>query len=286
MSRNNVLNVTLENTVFQATTNHGWLLQSITDWMSLSESKADIKERPQAYGAFDPGTDWRKSLAITLKVAWLGDSEQELEQAITMLNAIGALDRLVTLSVTTTSSIRTRQVSIRNIDPPDTHGRSNLEAIAIDMIAIDPRSYGPASSGITGLPHHGGGLAYKLMLPMSFGLAGSDGRARFQNTGSAPTSVNLTVQGGGTDGITLKRVENGATLVLSRPCNADDRIVFNSADSSVMLNDQAELSGWMTSDDFDGFDVQTGETCTVQLGIQGDPVGTPMLTLTAAPAYW
>lgn len=54
----------------------------------------------------------------------------------------------------------------------------------------------------------------------------------------------------------------------------------------MLLNGQAELSGWMTADDFDGFDVRPGETCTVQFGVLGDPVGFPRLEMSAAPAYW
>ncbi|MEE8739049.1 MAG: hypothetical protein SOI66_09120 [Bifidobacterium sp.] len=474
MSAGNVLNAALGGITFHADTTRGWLLQGITGWTSLAESKAEVRERPQAHGAFDPGTDWRKSLAISLKVAWLGDDQQELEQAIDSLNDLGALDHPVPLSVTTTAGTRSRTVSIRSIDPPDGHGRSNLGDIPIDMIAMDPRVYSPAASDITGPPRHGGGLLFDsplrtgwtgdvdrspstlardgnviatnlfknpsfdpegqmpvltsgagvnmhdgvatltttnnkdlngavfgismqpgiyyiafrvanwtsqtpspsnaprvfvvrdlndmtlystnvlqypsdgvmyqtvnvrdtassnigigflgpdvnggtvdvsqvlvctsadwqamqeagiawfdgdsyrghLLFPVGFGEPGDDGRARFANTGTAPTSVSLTLTGGGSQGVTLKRVENGATLTLARPCNANDRIVFDSSDGSVLLNDQAELSGWMTSDDFDGFDVGAAQTCTVQLGILGEPVGDPRLVLTGAPARW
>lgn len=463
MSAGNVLNAALGGITFHADTTRGWLLQGITGWTSLAESKAEIRERPQAHGAFDPGTDWRKSLAISLKVAWLGDDQQELEQAIDSLNDLGALDHPVPLSVTTTAGTRSRTVSIRSIDPPDGHGRSNLGDIPIDMIAMDPRVYSPAASDITGPPRHGGGVLFDsplrtgwtgdvdrspstltrdgnviatnlainpkslassqknntsctavqdgdwcklvpntsnsdttqgwsyfnpgvsiaagdyyvvarlmsdypdtyrvaffnntnpniaayfnpgydgslfiykitianangftfqtigqyplwiralgiytaadwqamqeagiawfdgdsyrghLLFPVGFGEPGDDGRARFANTGTAPTSVSLTLTGGGSQGVTLKRVENGATLTLARPCNANDRIVFDSSDGSVLLNDQAELSGWMTSDDFDGFDVGAAQTCTVQLGILGEPVGDPRLVLTGAPARW
>jgi hypothetical protein len=449
MSAGNVLNAALGGITFHADTTRGWLLQGITGWTSLAESKAEVRERPQAHGAFDPGTDWRKSLAISLKVAWLGDDQQELEQAIDSLNDLGALDHPVPLSVTTTAGTRSRTVSIRSIDPPDGHGRSNLGDIPIDMIAMDPRVYSPAASDITGPPRHGGGLLFDspfrtgwtgdvdrspstlardgnviaknhyadpnalinqggwssngnlaairaedgihwtldapspyhvfcfltlmngggntgmvgfarwnetgekasiensteldsgpgwcasllgegnhalfgqlgfsltpleyglytaadwqamqeariawfdgdsypghLLFPVGFGEPGDDGRARFINTGTAPTSVSLTLTGGGSQGVTLKRVENGATLTLARPCNANDRIVFDSSDGSVLLNDQAELSGWMTSDDFDGFDVGAAQTCTVQLGILGEPVGDPRLVLTGAPARW
>jgi hypothetical protein len=125
-----------------------------------------------------------------------------------------------------------------------------------------------------------------LLFPVGFGSPGSDGRARFANTGTAPASVTMTVVGGGSEGITLKRVENSAVLTLSRPCNPDDRIIFDSSDGSVLLNGQAELSGWMTTDDYDRFDVEAGDTCTVQLSVMGEIVGVPRLTVSAAPAYW
>lgn len=470
MSTANVIGVSLGDIWIPATTKHGWLLQGLTGWMDLSESKAEIKERPQTHGAFDPGTDWRQSLAPGLKIAWVGDIQQELDQAIDQLKALGSLGHLINLGVETTNDIRTRPVSIRNIDVPDTRGRSSVDGIAVDVVAPDPRAYGVVSSDSTGLPVHGGGLVFDtspstrwngtpnasastlsqdgavvatqympnpawqssgtpltrildgsityrwanvnafalspngtatygpyaeqklaglpagssmalymevgggdsgtargnilsvtdsgdniltqlpilvpnrintlsftvpgngqiilkfrgmlehtvvfydmllcasadwsamqargvtwfdgdsypghLLFPVGFGSPGSDGRARFANTGTAPASVTMTVVGGGSEGITLKRVENGAVLTLSRPCNPDDRIIFDSSDGSVLLNGQAELSGWMTADDYDQFDVEAGDTCTVQLGVMGEIVGVPRLTVSAAPAYW
>ncbi|MEK0217242.1 hypothetical protein WM014_00020 [Bifidobacterium mongoliense] len=429
---------------------HGWGLQAITDWHSLTASKAQINERPQAHGAFDPGTDWRKSTANEIKAAYWGHDHNDLIRAIQQLTALANRDELMECTMDVDGVVLRRMVSVRNVDVPDTRGRSNLQGIVVDLLAPDPRAYGPVSSDSTGLPVHGGGLVFDtspstqwtgdknaststlsqdgavvatnyvtdpnalqkvgtwspagsttavqrpdghwvytpdsdvtrlaffipitplaqddyvycewlggtrdaslenidtvahgngwilgkntnpagnktiypvlngtpitilkvgrysaadyaamqalgvnwfsgdsypghLLFPVGFGSPGSDGRARFVNTGTAPASVTMTVMGGGSEGITLKRVENGAVLTLSRPCNPDDRIIFDSSDGSVLLNGQAELSGWMTADDFDGFDVHPGETCTVQFGVVGDPVGVPLLEMSAAPAYW
>lgn len=265
---------------------HGWGLQAITDWHSLTASKAQINERPQAHGAFDPGTDWRKSTANEIKAAYWGHDHNDLIRAIQQLTALANRDELMECTMDVDGVVLRRMVSVRNVDVPDTRGRSNIDGVAVDVLAPDPRAYGPVSVNSTGLARHGGGIVFPVVSPVDFGTPGADGRTVFTNTGTAVTSVTMTVTGGGSRGIVLKRVENGATLILSRACNPDDSTVFDSADGSVLLDGQAEMSGWMTADDFDGFDVRPGETCTVQFGVVGDPVGFPRLEMSAAPAYW
>lgn len=377
---------------------HGWGLQAITDWHSLTASKAQINERPQAHGAFDPGTDWRKSTANEIKAAYWGHDHNDLIRAIQQLTALANRDELMECTMDVDGVVLRRMVSVRNVDVPDTRGRSNLQGIVVDLLAPDPRAYGVVSSDSTGLPVHGGGLVFDtspstrwtgtpnaststlsqdgtvvatnlapnakpvssgfagfnfndfshgvpvlsdtaqgmlidgtgmsdknigariiqfailgpgdyhlhgrvrtegswdidfalayypyaniqpsslvdgvadmdfhvdspvkgelhlkcpagstaewdniglytaadwqamqargvtwfdgdsypghLLFPVGFGSPGSDGRARFVNTGTAPASVTMTVMGGGSEGITLKRVENGAVLTLSRP---------------------------------------------------------------------
>ena len=46
---------------------HGWGLQNLTDWMSLSDAKNDVNERALQHGAFDPGQTTRQSALITAK---------------------------------------------------------------------------------------------------------------------------------------------------------------------------------------------------------------------------
>ena len=65
---------------------HGWGLQNLTDWMSLSDAKNDVNERALQHGAFDPGQTTRQSALITATVAYVGSTVAELEQAIYALN--------------------------------------------------------------------------------------------------------------------------------------------------------------------------------------------------------
>ena len=69
---------------------HGWGLQNLTDWMSLSDAKNDVNERALQHGAFDPGQTTRQSALITATVAYVGSTVAELEQAIYALNGLTA----------------------------------------------------------------------------------------------------------------------------------------------------------------------------------------------------
>ena len=163
-------------------------------------------------------------------------------------------------------------------------GRSRLYDITIDMTAIDPRAYGTESTNSTGMAAHGGGLRFPLRFPINFGTPGSDGRVRFTNAGTATTYLTLVVTGGMSQGFSLKRVETGQTITVSRPINSDDTVTLETYYGTVLLNNQSSLSGFLT--DYDWFQCPPGETCTVQFTPLGTVTGTPTLTMTASPAWW
>ena len=170
------------------------------------------------------------------------------------------------------------------ITVPSQRGRSRRSDITIDMTAIDPRAYGAESTNSTGMAAHDGGLRFPLTFPVNFGTPGTDGRVRFTNTGTATTYLTLVVTGGMSQGFSLKRVETGQTITISRPINMDDTVTLETYYGTVLLNNQSSLSGFLT--EYDWFQCPPGETCTVQFTPLGTVTGTPTLTMTASPAWW
>jgi hypothetical protein len=260
------------------------VVQGLDSWLSLSESKASVSERPQAHGAFDPGTDWRQSGVFALTVAYVSDSYADTVTAIRSLTGLGALDGLVTLVVSDDSGVTTRMVSIRKIDVPDLHTRSSVGGIAVDLLAPDPFAYGPSVESSTGLPAAGGGVQFPMQFPADFGVAGDDGRAVFTNTGTAPTPLKFKVSGGMSDGFSLRCVETGDTLTFMRPLDVSDYVLLDSSDASVLLNGVSPVSGFLIQDDW--WTVPPGGTCTVQFNAIGVVYGVPTLELSGAPAYF
>lgn len=120
--------------------------------------------------------------------------------------------------------------------------------------------------------------------PVDFGAAGVDGRARFTNEGTAPTSVRFRVSGGLPDGFSLRCVETGDVLTFRRPVASDDYVLLDSSDGSALLNGVSPVSGYLTDDDW--WQVGPGETCTVQFTSLGGVQGSPLLVLSGSPAYF
>lgn len=263
---------------------HGWGLVSLSDWTSLTQSKADIIQRPQAHGAFDPGTDWRQEGAYVASLAYLGDSVADLDNAIRELTGLAAIDDLIDCTFNDGNISSTRRVSIRKIDVPEHRGRSRLTGISVSLLAPDPFAYGDTSSASTGLPKAGGGVQFPVQFPVNFGVAGDAGRAVFTNTGTAPTPLKFKVSGGMSDGFTLRCVETGNTLTFMRPLDVSDYVILDSSDASVLLNGVSPVSGFLIQDDW--WTVPPGGTCTVQFNSIGVVYGVPTLELSGAPAYF
>lgn len=264
---------------------HGWALQDLTDWMSLSDAKNEIGERSQQHGAFDPGRTVRQSALVTATVAYIGSSVADLEEAIRRLTGLTA-EPDAPLRVTFNGAAGATHRDMTNIivTVPSHHGRSRLSGITIDMTAIDPRAYGDETSSTTGVASPGDGLEFPLEFPVDYGSGGSDGRVRFTNTGTADAYLTFTVTGGMSEGFSLKRVETGDTITVSRPINQDDTVTLETYYGTVLLDGLSSLSGFLT--DYQWFQCPPGETCTVQFTPLGETTGTPTLTMTASPAWW
>lgn len=265
-------------------TGHGWGLQNISDWMSLPSSKAEVYERPQSHGSFDVGTDWRQSASFTVTLAYMGVSIADLDEAIIALTGLASSTELITCIFDDGNYVTTRLVSIRKIDVPSHRGRKRLQGITVDLLAPDPFAYGASSSASTGLPAPGGGVAFPVGFPVGFGAVGVDGRARFINEGTAPTSLRFRVSGGFSDGFSLRCVESGDVLTFRRPVASDDYVLLDSSDGSALLNGVSPVSGYLTDDDW--WQVGPGETCTVQFTSLGGVQGSPLLVLSGSPAYF
>lgn len=152
----------------------------------------------------------------------------------------------------------------------------------LDLLAPDPRLYGPVTTSSTGLPTPGTGLKFPLAFPLDFGVPGDPGRAEFTNVGRVAVPVRLRVTGGMSEGFTLRRVETGEQISLSWPLLVSDVVSIDTDTGSCLLNGQSSLTGYMPLTDW--WQIGPGERCTVQFGALGQVTGTPTLTLEAAPA--
>ncbi|KAB1647468.1 hypothetical protein F8O06_02710 [Pseudoclavibacter sp. CFCC 14310] len=263
---------------------HGWMLDDLTDWFSLPDSKAESVARPQAHGSFDPGTDWRAGSVHTLTAGYAGASTAEVERALRTLNGLAGTNTLVRCEVALPSGVTHRMVSIRRIDAPPVYNLPFVTGIKIDLLAPDPCAYGTEVSAVTGLPTAGTGVQFPFAFPADFGTPGDPGRVVFVNEGTAPTPLRFRVSGGMSDGFSLKCIESSDVLTLSRPLPVGSSVTLDSSDGTAMLDGVSPVSGFLTDDDW--WQVGPGETCTIQFEALGDVTGSPQLQVTGAPAWF
>lgn len=251
------------------------------DWYSVSDSKSDVRERPSRDGAFGIDADWRTALPLELN-GWVRGAGWASQLA--SLRAAFGSRQAVTVTVNDELGVSTRKVSVRRFTPTPNPGVNRLEFDVV-MIATDPLMYGPTQTVTVGVPTSGTGQPWPQVWPALWGTPGNSGRATAVNTGSQPTPLTLTVAGGLDAGVELVEINTGSHLLLNRPIPVGSNAIFDASVGRVYLDTPTnDISGFLTSRDWDGFQVPAFGTSVVQFNPLGTQTGTPTLTLTWAPA--
>jgi len=260
----------------------GLHFRRLIDWDSLPDLKDRSEPRPLAHGDFTPDTPWRTSKVISLEGWYQGATRTDALLMRRRMTGALAADGL-TITVTDELGPTSRAVSVRGAPLPEP-----VEArfeFAIDMLAVDPRRYGPATTVATGVPVGGGGLAFPFAFPAAFAPGGSDGRIRVENPGETDTYTVLEVTGGMSDGFSITEVGTGRELRVERFIPVDSTVTLNSRTGSVTIDGPAnDISGYLIRSDWPT--IPAGAQTTFQFLPLGTTTGTPTLTARTAPAYW
>lgn len=264
----------------------GFYFEGQVDWYARSESKAEVNERPQAHGAFGIGNDWQSSLAPSIRGHWQGESPADAVRAMLRLNAIGAGGRKVLASFTDDLHTTSRWVSVRRVTPEDYRGRKVVR-FTIDMIAPDPLAYGPAEWVSTGPRVSGGGLLFPLGVTPTkfwdFGADGKSGRVEVANVGTADVWPTLSMSGGLSAGFVVSDVTSGRTVRFERLIPEGSTVKINQRTGTASIDGQSDVSGFITVREF--FSVAAESSHQIQLAVLGAVTGSPLLTVSWAPAY-
>lgn len=258
----------------------------LADWDAVPESKSEIRERPQAEGAFAIENDWRKSLPFSVKGVYLGESRADVQAAKRLVKGSIARGKSVPVVVTDADGPKRRTASVRAVIPYGDSG-GNEFGVTIELVAFDPRMYGPDQVLTAGVPSSGGGLLFPLgTTPMAywdFGADGASGRVQFTNDGTAPTSPILTATGGLSGGFTATDVTTGQIVKFERVIPAGSIVQINQRTGRAWIDSPGnDVSGYLTGRDF--FMIGPGETHQIQFAPIGVVTGTPQFSMVAASA--
>ena len=261
----------------------GFYFSDLTDWDGVPESKSPVNERPQGDGAFGIAEDLRQSAAVSFTGFYSGSSRVDmLTRKQEMTGALG-VGRPVTATFTDELGPTSRIVSIRNAKPADTKGRDVVQ-FTVDMIATDPLRYGPSVAVSTTLPTSGGGIAYPITYPLTYGTPGYPGRITVSNPGTADTYSLLEVTGGLAGGFELTEVTTGQVIRFERPIPVGSTVYLNPRTGRASIDGQSDVSGFLTRSEW--WAVPAGGSREIQFNSLGVVTGAPTLVSRTSPAYW
>lgn len=221
----------------------GFTWTDLEGWRGLTEARGDADNIPGGHGRFRRSKIVRESRVITLKAAIIADDPAGLDAACMRLESALAVGAGV-LRVATDAGIWERWVEIDTLDIDPDRGR-RWTRCTIDMIAPDPRRYGPAQEiGPVGLPVSVGGVRLPQRMPWNFGSVSEASRLVIQNSGSIPLAPEIEVSGGFSR-VAVVDVTAGRRLTLDRLVHETGSVVFDSY-ARRALGSAGDVTRWMT----------------------------------------
>jgi hypothetical protein len=255
-------------------------------WDDVPNSKSEVRERPQADGAFGIEVDWRESLMFSAEGWYSGADRLDARAARRALRGSLSLGKSVQVALDDADGRFRRYASIRGVSIPDS-GASPVFTFAIDMVATDPRMYGDDIVQITGVPVSGGGLKWPLgSTPSKFwdwGANGSSGRVTVTNPGEAETFPQIEISGGLGGGFIVTDQTASRSIRFDRVIPLGSTVVVNQRTGRVQIDGQSDVSGFLTTRDF--FSIGPAESHVLQFSPLGAVTGTPQMTVRTPPAY-
>lgn len=248
----------------------GWWYSDLIGWDSLAAARGSTDSLPGGHGSYRRSVVLRDSLVITLKVMFIGETYTDALAGRDRLLALGGETPVVPLLVSDSAGIWAREVEVRSVTVSDIHQRRWFKA-EIDMIAPDPRRYGPVQTvGPVGLPTVEGGVRFPQRTPLNFGRVSEASRLIVPNAGAIALHPRVMLSGGFSS-VTVTDVTDGRSQQLAWPVGEGEVLTLDQGTRRAELSGQ-ELTRWMSRRQW--FTVPPGETHEFRfevVGAVGDP---------------
>lgn len=256
-------------------------------WFGSPGVRADKTDRLWGHGTFsDRG--WRDARLIIIEGNAHFGSEQAAFDGYNRLMSAGAQGTFHTLTVedslfgTLTATVRLANEVVADWLMP------GILSFQIQLLATDPRKYGPAIVESTGVAVAGDGLQWDLFASagvpggLDFGNAGDPGSVTITNPGTADTGQRFTLSGSAPNGFTIRHIQTDSVLGYSVPLARGESLVLNSADGTAWLNGYADRSAKLTRRDW--VRLGAGETGTWLL--ESAESSNLRMEVEVLPAWW
>lgn len=263
----------------------GYTYDRIIDWMKV-EAPVESQARPNAPGAYSPGQTHPEELTISIEGQFFGLTERAALEAREVLLGLYNDGLPIVMAVTNPLGTTTREVFVKAVKVPWTIHKEFK--FTIDVVATDPRRYGPVQRVTVGLAVAGSGLVWPaagLVWPVDWGTTASSDRGVVANPGNAETVTTYTVSGGTMlDGFAIVNTDTGERLTYIGPVTSGDTIELDTAARTAFINGASLAGRFLPSPQW--WSIPRKSSRTIQFLALGATTGTPRLTLDTAPAYY
>ncbi len=221
----------------------GLIWSNLEGWWGLPDARGDGDPIPGGHGRFRRSAIFRASRVITLTGHIYATDPLELVAVRDRLEAALAAGSGA-MRVGTPAGIWERWVEIDTLKIEPDRGRRWTQ-FTVDMIAPDPRRYGPWQTlGPVGLPVREGGLTFPRPFPWSFGAVAGGGALIVSNTGTISANPVFRVTGGGMSRLLVTDLTTGDRLLLDRPVPVGAEVRFDCAARRAWADGQ-EVTRWL-----------------------------------------
>lgn len=259
----------------------GLVWSEVDGWSGLPDAKGGNDSIPGSHGSFGRRKLFRESRQITLKGAIYASDNAGLVAIRDGLEAALAEGVGIMKVSTPAAGVWERGVEIDTLDIDDDHGRNSTRFV-IDMIAPDPRRYGPAQRvGPAELQSSIGGVRLPQRMPWNFGTATEGSRLTVPNAGAFSMAPVLEVTGGFSQ-VTIYEIATGRRLRLDWAVSVVDVAVFDCGARRVTVGG-ADMTRWLRVREW--FDIPAGQVGEYRFDVVGR-VGDPLLSATFRIGAW
>jgi len=249
----------------------GLVWTGLDGWFGLPDVRGTADAIPGGHGRFRRRNLLRDSRVITLTGHIYTRSNRDLHEVLERLTAALAVGA-GPMKVATPGGTWERWVEIDTFTPSPDRGR-RWTKFTVDMLAPDPRRYGPLQTlGPVDLPVTVGGVRLPRRMPWNFGSATEPERLAIPNAGSEPIHPELEVSGGFSRVLVLD-VVSGRSLELERTIPPGESVVFDTA-ARRATSGGVDVTRWMTRRQW--FEIPAGQTHTLRFEASA-PEGSPQM---------
>lgn len=261
-------------------------LTSIDGWTNGPGIRRQRTDRLWAHGEFSE-RGWRTARLITITGHIRTTTRAEAAALVDELASVYA-DGTTGRFTFSDPDLGTRWADVALEGTPKTDwDRSTRIDFQMQLLAADPRKYGQAITGSTGVPVDGGGLGYDLYTVgstgvLDYGAAGSPGIVSLTNAGTADTAPIHTITGSCPSGFTITELGTGRRLVYAGTVISGQVIRLDSADGSVMLDDDGDRGAQLVRREW----LRLGKRQTGTWLFEAPGSTNAQLQTEVAPAWW